>query len=83
MLRDLVYCTLVAFVALIAYNYMNDFFVYIGEPVYVNSVYGKLKGRISQIRGGRKIYSFTSIPYAKPPIGDLRFEVSEHDLTTT
>ncbi len=76
MLRDLVYCTLMAIVAFIAYNYMSDFFVYVGEPVYVNSVYGKLKGRISQVRGGRKISSFTSIPYALPPVGDLRFLVS-------
>lgn len=49
MLRNLVYCTLVAFVSFIAYNYMNDLFVYVGEPVYVNSVYGKLKGSFENI----------------------------------
>lgn len=76
MLRNLVYCTLVAFVAFIAYNYMNDLFVYVGEPVYVNSVYGKLKGRIFQARGGRLGYSFTNIPFAKAPLKELRFEVS-------
>lgn len=75
MLKSLVHCTLVAIVAVIAYVYLNEFFVYLGEPVYVNSVYGKLKGRISQVRGGRQIYSFTSIPYAKAPVEDLRFEV--------
>ncbi|CAL8080996.1 unnamed protein product [Orchesella dallaii] len=71
MLRGLVQYILVAIVALIAYIYLNEFFVYIGEPVYVDTKYGSLKGRSQTIRGGRKVYSFTSIPYAKPPV---RFE---------
>ncbi|ODM99014.1 Esterase-5C [Orchesella cincta] len=75
MLRGLVQYILVAVVALIAYFYLNEFFVYFGEPVYLDTKYGTLKGKIQPIRGGRQVYSFTSIPYGKPPIGDLRFEV--------
>lgn len=36
---------------------------------------GKIKGQILKSRDGRPYYSYTGIPYAKPPIGDLRFKV--------
>jgi len=37
---------------------------------------GAIKGQISKSRDGRDFYSFTSIPYAKPPINELRFKVN-------
>lgn len=45
------------------------------EPV-VQIQQGKLKGRIAQDYKGNNYYSFQGIPYAKPPIGELRFKVS-------
>jgi len=36
---------------------------------------GFLKGQALQSRDGRIYYSYTGIPYAKPPIGELRFKV--------
>lgn len=39
---------------------------------------GTLKGQVLKSRNGRSYYSFTGIPYAKPPIGELRFEVLNH-----
>lgn len=36
---------------------------------------GSLKGLTLKSRNGRSYYSFRGIPYAKPPIGELRFEV--------
>jgi hypothetical protein len=36
---------------------------------------GKIKGQILKSRDGRSFYSYTGIPYAKPPIGELRFKV--------
>lgn len=36
---------------------------------------GKLKGGEAVSENGHKFYEFFSIPYAKPPIGDLRFKV--------
>lgn len=46
----------------------------IGSPV-VTIQEGQIKGMISEdVRGG-KFYSFMGIPYAKPPLGDLRFKV--------
>lgn len=37
---------------------------------------GKLRGTITQNLKGEKIYSFLGVPFAKPPIGELRFKVS-------
>lgn len=36
---------------------------------------GILKGQVLQSRDGRTYYSYIGIPYAKPPIGDLRLKV--------
>lgn len=37
---------------------------------------GALRGKYRQTLKGRKIISFTSIPYAQPPVGRLRFKVT-------
>ncbi|CAG7822767.1 unnamed protein product [Allacma fusca] len=34
----------------------------------------QLKGFVSNSRDGRKFFQFLGIPYAKPPVGELRFE---------
>lgn len=36
---------------------------------------GFLRGKLLESRAGRRIYSFTSIPFAEPPLGRRRFEV--------
>jgi len=36
---------------------------------------GVIKGQILKSRNGRSYYSYTGIPYAKPPLGELRFKV--------
>ncbi|KAF2901296.1 hypothetical protein ILUMI_04894, partial [Ignelater luminosus] len=35
---------------------------------------GALKGKFWKTRRGREFSAFLSIPYAEPPIGDLRFK---------
>jgi carboxylesterase type B len=37
---------------------------------------GSLKGHRLTTRKGREILAFQGIPYAKPPVGELRFKVS-------
>lgn len=36
---------------------------------------GELQGRIATSPNGKTFFSFQGIPYAKPPIGPLRFKV--------
>lgn len=59
-------------------------YVYIAWIFVINLVYGELtvkiedgilRGQILQSRDGRPYYSYTGIPYAKPPIGEFRFKV--------
>lgn len=46
-----------------------------GETIIADTSYGKVKGKIMTSCLGTKYYSFQKIPYAKPPIGELRFRV--------
>ncbi|RZC31955.1 uncharacterized protein BDFB_007202 [Asbolus verrucosus] len=38
---------------------------------------GKIRGKIGIDRQGAKFYSFQNIPYAAPPLGDLRFKAPQ------
>lgn len=42
----------------------------------VETKYGKIRGFGNKSVSGRKYFSFLGIPYAKPPIDELRFLVS-------
>lgn len=46
------------------------------EKVLVSIPQGKLQGQKEASVFGDIYYSFQKIPYAKPPIGELRFKVS-------
>ncbi|XP_068116473.1 pyrethroid hydrolase Ces2e-like isoform X2 [Hyperolius riggenbachi] len=44
-----------------------------GRPL-VSSPYGKLRGKTLTVKGtDRRVHSFYAIPFAKPPVGPLRF----------
>ncbi|KAF9413433.1 hypothetical protein HW555_008325 [Spodoptera exigua] len=38
---------------------------------------GILKGKVCETVFGKKYYSFEGIPYAKPPVGNLRFRAEK------
>ncbi|XP_066996050.2 esterase E4 [Anabrus simplex] len=40
----------------------------------VNTVQGQLRGRILHTVSGREFVSFRGVPFAEPPVGNLRFE---------
>lgn len=42
---------------------------------------GKLQGLVSYTRGGKEVHEYLQVPYAKPPVGDLRFAVSQRANT--
>uniref|UniRef100_A0A914WTT7 Carboxylesterase type B domain-containing protein n=1 Tax=Plectus sambesii TaxID=2011161 RepID=A0A914WTT7_9BILA len=44
------------------------------ESPMVKTKYGELEGERVESTEGRKVDAFLGIPYAKPPIGDLRFK---------
>jgi len=45
------------------------------DPV-VTVLQGKMRGTKMTSRNGRSFYAFLGIPYATPPVGPLRFQVS-------
>jgi len=47
------------------------------EAPFVKVEFGKLRGHNLETAGGRTIYAFEGIPYAKPPVGERRFKESE------
>lgn len=38
--------------------------------------YGKVRGFVEKLKTGQKVEKYLGVPYAKPPVGELRFEVS-------
>lgn len=55
----------------------NGFALEFKDSIVATTEQGNVLGGVRVNRKGGKFYSFTSIPYAKPPVGDLRFMVSE------
>lgn len=51
-----------------------------GEQVIISTNQGKVRGLVQNDFFGNKYYSFRGIPYAKPPINELRFQVSYYLL---
>lgn len=62
------------FVAVLAYVSYTVFIKSPNSPV-VETRNGKLIGSIGKSRIGRDFYEYVGIPYAEPPLGNLRFEV--------
>lgn len=51
------------------------------ESPVVQTKNGELRGKIlTTLLAQRKFYAFQGIPYAKPPINDLRFRVSKRPM---
>lgn len=46
--------------------------------VWADTTLGRIRGTKQVSRIGKSFYQFRGIPYAKNPVGDLRFEVSCH-----
>ncbi len=62
-------------VELMSYTYYNYGLIHGGASVYAETKYGRLKGFTSVSREGREFYEFLGVPYASPPVGNLRFQV--------
>lgn len=63
--------------------FLVHIFVLVGckPEILRETKYGKIKGLILKSRDGRSYHSYTGIPYAKPPIGRLRFKVGTYIIT--
>ena len=48
-----------------------------GQQPVVNTTLGVVQGTSVSLANGHVIDSFLGVPYAEPPVGDLRFEVSD------
>jgi len=51
-----------------------------GNPI-VKTPNGTLHGKTMATRHGRNIYAFLGIPYAAPPIKELRFKVKNYSVS--
>lgn len=56
----------------LVYCYLNNYF---SQLIFVHTEYGSLQGFAATSRDGRRFYQFNAIPFAKAPIGRLRFQV--------
>lgn len=49
----------------------------LGQVPQITTSQGMMRGQVLKSRDGRNFFSFTRIPYAKPPLGERRFKISE------
>lgn len=56
--------------------YFSILYQYVQSTVHVNTKLGNIKGTTRLSRDGKRFNAFLGVPYAQPPIEDLRFEVS-------
>lgn len=61
---------IIGFLAFIVYKIV----VKENSPIVQTNI-GALQGTVGYSRVGRPYYEYVGIPYATPPLGDLRFEV--------
>lgn len=54
-----------------------------GEVPIIMTSTGKVSGIRERSTEGKPFFSYYSIPYAKPPVGELRFKVSHVTCTVT
>ena len=47
-----------------------------GKNVTVDTKYGKVQGHVVTLGTGETVVSYLGIPFAKPPVGSLRFKVT-------
>lgn len=66
------------FVTLFLVVLKNGYGFLFKDGIIATTEQGNVLGSVRVNRKGGKFYSFTSIPYAKPPVGDLRFMVSKN-----
>jgi Carboxylesterase family len=45
------------------------------SSIIVSTTYGQVEGNTVQLDNGNTVHSWYGIPYAAPPIGNLRFQV--------
>lgn len=50
------------------------------DPTLVTVNEGQIRGLREEARNGKEFYAFRSIPFAKPPTGELRFQVDENEV---
>lgn len=58
---------------LVIFALFFDYVICAGPLVNIHQ--GQLKGKHFLSRSGRNFFAFQGIPYAKPPVGNLRFKV--------
>lgn len=52
-----------------------------GDAPVIELQNGKVKGEEKESRDDREFFAYRGIPYAKPPVGELRFEVKDWSST--
>ncbi|XP_015115261.1 venom carboxylesterase-6 [Diachasma alloeum] len=53
--------------------YLFTSMISINCDIYLDTAYGRFRGKIMESRKGRNFSAFRGVPYASPPIGSLRF----------
>lgn len=77
-MKSIFFHTIVFVFAFYLTNIIWDFVQYDNQYCTIELEHGRIRGKLNRtLFDGKLFYSFRGIPFASPPVGDLRFKVSK------
>lgn len=81
-MKSIILSSVVLIASFIVSNIVWDYYVTNYSNFFTIEIeHGRIRGKLNRtLFDGKFFYSFRGIPFAKPPLGELRFKVSKTEL---
>lgn len=82
-MKSIILPTVVFILSFFASNIVWDYVRYDDQYCTIEIEHGRIRGKLNRtLFDGKFFYSFRGIPFAKPPLGELRFKVLKTSINS-